>query len=161
MFIKPGTGLNTGVYKTWNPPGTLLKIIQEVLLEFFNFAWVLQFCFNFTTLLKLYLQYACLKCAFNAYALMLMLQSILALPPPPGICNLFFARWLGINGTCKVVPGAGNCLPAGHLSRLDVSATNMCYYIKMESKLLQWQINMLVVYTFPLLLILNKIPVSI
>ena len=70
----------------------------------------------------------------------IMHQSILALPIPPpratpGHLHCFFARGPGI-GTCKVVPGAGNCLPAGHLTRPDVSATNTCYYIKMASKLI-------------------------
>jgi hypothetical protein len=62
-----------------------------------------------------------------------MHQSILALPTPPPPratprhLHSFFARGPGI-GTCKVVTGAGNCLPAGHLTLPDVSAMNTCYY---------------------------------
>ena len=82
-------------------------------------------------------------------------NSSIAHPPPratPGHLHSFFARGPGI-GTCKVVPGqprpqglprvarelrktlgtrlvpgAGNCLPAGHLTLPDVSAMNTCYY---------------------------------
>ena len=57
-------------------------------------------------------------------------NSSIAHPPPratPGHLHSFFARGPGI-GTCKVVPGAGNCLPAGHLTLPDVSALNTCYY---------------------------------
>ena len=71
----------------------------------------------------------------NLTGYVILHQSILELPIPPGHLHFFFARGLGI-GTCKVVPGAGNCLPAGHLTQPDVSATNTCYYIKMASKLI-------------------------
>ena len=80
-----------------------------------------------------------------------MHQSILALPIPPratpGHLHFFFARGPGI-GTCKVVPGAGNCLPAGHLTRPDVSATNTCYYIKMASNNSRVKTRILSIFSF-------------
>ena len=85
---------------------------------------------------------------FKLFIKHLMHQSILALPiPPPGHLHLFVARGPGI-GTCKVVPGAGNCLPAGHLTRPDVSATNTCYYIKMASKNSRVKTRILSIFSF-------------
>jgi hypothetical protein len=77
-------------------------------------------------------------------------NSSIAHPPPratPGHLHFYFARGSGI-GTCKVVPGAGNCLPAGHLTRPDVSPTNTCYYIKMASKNSRVKTRILSIFSF-------------
>ena len=107
-------------------PFLLLRTVSKTVDDTYTIHWGKRYCMD------LYIESLYGSYEMQPVRKVVMHQSILALPIPPpranpGHLHSFFARGPGI-GTCKVVPGAGNCLPAGHLTLLDVSAMNTCYY---------------------------------